>query len=155
MEGDAPGEVRRRRVDEVSDLVAVDVDGEDDVAGLGHELLAEVGAYEAAGADHADGEGRDGVAVQIHAGGRRRRRRRRRRHPPQVPRRGRTGECASAAWDAGSGSEAMSVAVAVALSSRSLAALPIFKEEKIMGRGAKRIDRSLCLSFSFLQQVFC
>lgn len=77
VEGDASCEVRRRGVDEVADLVAVDVDGEDDVGGLGHELLAEVGADEAAGADHADGEGRDGVAVQIQAGGRRRGR----RHP--------------------------------------------------------------------------
>lgn len=65
--------MRRRWVDEVADLVAVDVDGEDDVVGLGHELLAEVGADEAAGANHADGERRDGVAVQIQAGGRRRR----------------------------------------------------------------------------------
>jgi len=75
VEGDSSSEVRRRGVDEVADLVAVDVDGEDDVCGLGHELLAEVGADEATRADHADGEGRDGVAVQIHAGGRRRGRR--------------------------------------------------------------------------------
>jgi hypothetical protein len=84
VEGDAAREVRRRGVDEVADLVAVDVDGQDDVAGLGHELLAEVGADEAAGADHADGEGRDGVAVQIQAGGRRGRGRRR-RHPSLGP----------------------------------------------------------------------
>lgn len=40
VEGDAAGEVGRRGVDEVADLVAVDVDGEDDVVRLGHELLA-------------------------------------------------------------------------------------------------------------------
>jgi hypothetical protein len=101
VEGDAAREVRRRWVDEVADLVAVDVDCEDYVVRLGHELVAEVGANEAAGADHADGEGRDGVAVQIQAGGRLRRRR---RHRPRVPRRGRIGECGSP------GLEAMSVA---------------------------------------------
>jgi len=100
VEGDSSSEVRRRGVDEVADLVAVDVDGEDDVCGLGHELLAEVGADEATRADHADGEGRDGVAVQIHAGGRR-------RHGPSpffflpllVRRRGWIGE--NAAWGSG------------------------------------------------------
>ena len=54
------GEVRRRGVDEMADIIAVDVDGEDDVVCLRHKLLAEVGADEAAGANHADGEGRDG-----------------------------------------------------------------------------------------------
>ena len=34
--------------------------GADEVL-LGHELLAEVGADEATGADHADGEGHDGA----------------------------------------------------------------------------------------------
>jgi hypothetical protein len=111
VEGDAVREVRRRWVDEVADLVAVDVDGQDDVAGLGHELLAEVGADEAAGADHADGEGRDGVAVQIQAGGRRRR-----RHPPWVPRRCQIGRNAGRR---SLGSEAMSVAASLSL--------PIFK----------------------------
>jgi hypothetical protein len=95
VEGDAAREVRRRWVDEVADLVAVDVDCEDDVVRIVHELLAEVGADEAASADHADGEGRDGVAVQIQAGARLQRRR---RHPPRVPRRGRIGECGSPAW---------------------------------------------------------
>lgn len=52
---------------EVLDLVAVDIQGENLVRGFGHELLAEVGADEAAGADHADCERRDGVAVEIHA----------------------------------------------------------------------------------------
>jgi hypothetical protein len=95
VEGDAPREVRRRGVDEVADLIAVYVDGEDDMARLGHELLAEVGADEAAGANHADGEGRDGVAVQIQGRGCRRWRERRRHVcPPSPGPVARDGECA-------------------------------------------------------------
>lgn len=77
-----------------------------------------MGADEAAGADHADGEGRDGVAIQIQAGGRRRGRRR--HPPPSVTRRGGGGtgnargsvDVASwlGPWRSASGHEAMSVA---------------------------------------------
>ena len=66
VEGDAPREVGWRQVDEVADLVAVDVNGEHRVGRLGHEILAEVGADEAACPDHADGQRRHGRAVQIH-----------------------------------------------------------------------------------------
>lgn len=52
-----------RWLEQVLYIVAADVDGE--------EFLAQVGADEAAGNDHADGHGADGVAVQISAGRRR------------------------------------------------------------------------------------
>ncbi|RRT44053.1 hypothetical protein B296_00053470 [Ensete ventricosum] len=44
----------RRRIEEVLDLVAVDVDGQNRVRRLRHQLLAEVGSNEPPGPDHAD-----------------------------------------------------------------------------------------------------
>jgi len=86
VEGDAasPREGGIGGIQEVFDLVAVDVEGEDGVRGFGHELLAEVRPDEPASADHADRKWLDGVTIQIHSRHcdceRRRRRRRRRRN---------------------------------------------------------------------------
>ena len=48
---------------EVLDLVTVNVQGEDLVGRLRHELLAEVGANEATGADHADSHWLYGITI--------------------------------------------------------------------------------------------
>jgi len=67
VEGDAAGPGGIGGFEEVFDLVVVDVEGEDGVRGFGHELLAEMRAYEAASADHADRKCLHGVPVQIHS----------------------------------------------------------------------------------------
>ena len=63
-----PGQ--RRRLEEVLDLVAIDIERQNLVLRLGHELLAEVRADEAAGADHAYGERLDRIPVEIYASAR-------------------------------------------------------------------------------------
>lgn len=73
-EGDAAVPWEAGGLEQVLDLVAVDVDGDDLVRGLGQQLLAEVGADEAAGADHADRHRRYRVPVQIYTCRHRRRR---------------------------------------------------------------------------------
>ena len=50
---------------QVVDLVAVDVYRQDGMLRLPHELLAQMGADEAAGSDHADLESWDGLAIQV------------------------------------------------------------------------------------------
>ena len=54
-----------RRFEQVLDLVAVNINGENSVLGLPHELLAEMGSYESTGSDHTDGEGKDRVSVEV------------------------------------------------------------------------------------------
>lgn len=67
MELDARGPRERVGFQEVFDLVIVDIQGEDTVRGLRHELLAEVGPNEATGANHANGDGLYGVPIQIYS----------------------------------------------------------------------------------------
>lgn len=66
VELDAVGPGEGAGLEEVLDLVAVDVEGQHPVRRLRHELLAEVGADEAAGADHADRQRLDRPPVQIY-----------------------------------------------------------------------------------------
>jgi hypothetical protein len=50
---------------QVVDLVTVDVYRQDGMLRLPHELLAQMGADEPAGSDHADLESGDGLAIQV------------------------------------------------------------------------------------------
>ena len=65
MKLDPLGPLGSIRVEQVLDLVVVDVEREDLVRSLVHELLAEVRADESAGADHAYRQRLDRPAVQI------------------------------------------------------------------------------------------
>lgn len=54
-------------LEEVADLVVVDVEGEDGVRGLGHDLLAEVRSNEASSSDHADRHRFDRSSIEVHS----------------------------------------------------------------------------------------
>ena len=55
----------RNRLEKVLDLVIVDINSLDLVGRMGHKLLAEMRIDESTDADHANGDGLDGVSVQI------------------------------------------------------------------------------------------
>ena len=61
----AIGPRMRSRLEKVPDLVIVDINGQDLVHRLSHELLTEVRSDESSSADHANRHRLDGVSVQI------------------------------------------------------------------------------------------